>query len=224
MNIKIITKYPPRLSLIEAINVIKKMYQEHSTGEVNISFMPEILNTKKNSSFFFDKISALTKFGLVIKSGDILKLTELAMRIIEPIGDEAGRSKFEAFNKIELLSDLLKKFPSGILPPEGQLQLILKDDFHLPKERLKDWYYFVINSFGAILDMIVKPTQKFVNLANPNVESQFNTGNAESHTIKLPDSKGTFGYSLEDNFTVKDLEFLKDFFELMIKNIKKGSA
>ena len=41
------TKYPPRLSLDEAIKVIKMMYAEHQSREVSIDLMPEILQTKQ---------------------------------------------------------------------------------------------------------------------------------------------------------------------------------
>ena len=106
------TKYPPRLSLGEAVSVVKTMYAEHQSREVSIDLMPEILQTKQGSSFFNDKISALQRFGFIQKMpNDLLYLTDLAMQIIKPIGNEDVEAKVQAFRvNIREQPDDLREF------------------------------------------------------------------------------------------------------------------
>jgi hypothetical protein len=152
-----VTKYPPRLSLEDAIRVILSMYGDHNSREIPYDLMPTILKTKRESSFFGDKINALQKFGFVEKRpNDLLYLTDLAMQIIDPIGDEANEAKIQAFKRIDVLADLLVKYPNK-LPSAEILQQSLMKSYQIPREGVRFWYDFVVDSFMALPERAESP-------------------------------------------------------------------
>lgn len=145
------TKYPPALSLSQALPVIKAMYGEHGR-ETSIDLMPKILDISPQSSYLPRQVSALQSFGLVDRrENDILELTDLAMAIVDPIGEgESVEAKFKAFNKIDFLADLLMKYKNGKLPSPEQLKSILNKSYGIARETVDSWYKFVFDSFRAL--------------------------------------------------------------------------
>src|ERR1035437_4562638 len=134
MEFVMANKYPPQLPISEAIRVIKEMYSTHKSKEVSLDLMPDILKVTSKSSYFPLSIIALQKFGLVEKRPhDIIELTDLAMQIINPIGDEDKEAKFSLFRKDEVLTALIDKYPNGILPSEEQLKQTLMKAFSIPR-------------------------------------------------------------------------------------------
>jgi hypothetical protein len=216
------TKYPPLLSLGEAIDVIKSMYAEHQSREVSIDLMPAILKAKPTSSGFPMRISALQRFGFIDKRpNDLLWLTDLAMQIINPIGDEAFEAKVTAFRKIDVLSDLLLHYPNGKLPSAEQLQQSLLKTYRIERERVKQWYDFVVDSFKAIPELSGKQT---VVGALPSTPGQPATSIQTVRTMLserqvLPSGKG-FEYTLENGYTSEDLDYVIGLFELKKRTMK----
>ncbi len=207
------TKYPPNLSLEEAIRVIKEIHAQHRGREVSIDLMPEILRTKQSSSFFPAKIAALQRFGLVEKRpNDLLELTDLAMQIVNPIGDEDAEAKLQAFRKIDVLAELLQKYPNLKLPSADQLKHILLRTFHIPRERAKNWYDFVVESFR-----VLGQGKERLERALPVTVVKSDIGRMPSNyaldKITLPSNK-KFEYALEEGYTTEDLDFVIRFFEL----------
>jgi len=219
------TKYPPQLSLSEAIRVIKEIYSKHKTTEISFDLLPEIFKVSKGSSYFPAKIVALERFGLANrKPNDVLELTKLAMQIIDPIGDEDIEAKEVVFLKDEVLASLLEKYPNGNLPSTAQLKLTLHKSYGIPKDTLGRWYQFVIDSFRELTtqhsrDVFVSESaigSDSVKTASiPTVATPKGFQNFE-----LPSGK-KFSFSLEDGHTFDDLEFITDFFELKKKRVSK---
>jgi hypothetical protein len=209
-----ITKYPPRLNLQEAIAVIKSMYREHKSREVSIDLMPTILTTKRESSFFDDKISALKKFGFVDRlPNDILYLTDVAMQIIMPVGSEDVEAKIQAFKKIDVLNDLFSKYPNGKLPSADQLKQNLYKVYQVPKEKLNLWYDFVLGSFRAIAELSEQAPSPLMPSERQNLYIS-----QKQEVINLPSGK-VFSFSLEAGYTENDLDFIIGFLELKKKNV-----
>lgn len=223
-----VTKYPPQLNLSEALAVVKEMYARHNAREISVDLMPEILKTKKNSSFFPAKISALQKFGLLQKQPNgLLFVTDEAMKIVHPIGDgESFDARLTAFGKVDILSDLLLKYPNGKLPSAEALQQNLMKTFGIDRSNVKAWYEFVVDSFRAIPELSSKtvypapvPFQEEGSLPPAKSLAKSISQSGLPFRIPLPSGK-TFEYSLEEGLTQGDLDFLKTFFDLLKSTTK----
>jgi hypothetical protein len=219
------TKYPPYLSLTGAVQAIKAMYDQHKSREISVDLMPEILQTKQGSSSFPMKIAALQRFGFIDKRpNDLLWLTDLSMQIINPVGNEEQEAKLQAFRKIDVLADLLLKYPNAKLPSADQLKQTLLKTYQIERDRLKQWFEFVVDSFLAIQELSVKSLAQDVYPAS--IQSQEKIGNPviTTRTVNflrdtLPSGKA-FTYLIEDGYTAEDLEYVIGLFELKKKAIK----
>lgn len=213
------TKNPPRLTLEEAVRAIKEMYTKHQSREVSEDLMPEILDTKQTSSFFATKINALQSFGLVKKMpNDILYLTDLAMEIVHPFGEEeALQAKIKALQQVDVLADLLLKYPNSKLPSAEQIQQTLLKNYQIGRDRVKPWYDFVVGSFRTVSELagrsvltVAKSPQEQVPVSTTPTSRAL----SDDYRIPLPGG-GAFRYALEGQYTADDLEFVKGYFELM---------
>lgn len=219
------TKYPPQLSLSEAIKAIKEIYSTHKGRDVSFALLPKIFKVSKGSSYFPAKIVALQKFGLADrKPNSMLELTDLAMQIINPIGAEDIEAINTAFKKDDVLAFFLEKYPNGSLPSPEQTKQTLMQSFNIPRETVGRWYQFVIESFRELTpqhsrDVFVGDTgigaDGVKTTSLPTVATPKGMQNFE-----LPSGK-KFSFSLEDGLTLDDLEFITDFFELKKKRIGK---
>jgi len=212
------TKYPPKLSLSEAVKVIKEIYNAHKSDEISLDLMPEILKTKKTSSNFPDKIVALQKFGLTEKRpNDILKLTNLALQIINPIGNEDIQAKLTAFKNDNILSALIEKYPNYALPSPEQTKQTLIRQFNVDRKTVDKWYQYVIDSFSEI--RMKKTDISAIRSAEPDFKPT-SASIAITQNIILPSGK-KFSFALEEDLTQDDLDFITDFFELKKKRFNK---
>jgi len=215
------TKYPPALSLTDAIRVINVFYEIHRDQQFNLdSIDPDILDTKKTSSYFNRRISALQAFGLLEKRGDLVRLTPLACQIAHPVAGEDSEAKLTAFRKVDVLAELLARYPNAKLPAASDtLKQVLWKLLGVERERVNEWYEFAVNSFGAISPVVSD--------GSPKSESPIGMPVPPPSEMKvrfrlpLP-SGGTFVFDLE-KYTEADLGFLIDYFTLLKNNIKAGS-
>jgi hypothetical protein len=213
------TKYPPALAVNEAIFVVEDMYKKHQSREVAIDLMPEIVGVKPSSSNFPASISALQKFGLVKKlDKDILELTDLAMQIINPIGDEKSEAIISIFEKTDVLSDLYHKFGKTSLPSPEQLKQSLLKSYGVERDTVEKWYGFVVDSFKAL--KLVEKSLATTSGEQPTQKVQTQPVNTQLFKIPMPSGK-TFEFRLEDGHTAEDLDYVIGFFELM-KGTKSG--
>ena len=214
------TKYPPALFFSQSINVIRDMHQQHGM-ETAMTLMPKIFGITESSSYLPRKTSALQAYGLAQKTADDnLALTELAMKIIKPIGDEGNEAKLEAFKKVDILSDLLIKYPDGKLASPDQLQQVLMKSYSIPRETVKMWYDFIVDAFREISTIVsentsieepVSGTQRVINRTRAAVSNYSN--------FDLP-SGGRFEFGFPAKLTAEDLDFIIGFLELKKKSVK----
>lgn len=215
------TKYPPALSVTEAISVIEKAYKAHQTTEIAFDLMPEILDVKPSSSNFPACISALQKFGLIRRlNKDMLELTDLAMQIIKPVGDERSQGVIAIFEKTEVLSELYQKFGRTSLPSPEQLKQSLMKNFGVQRELLDKWYDFVAQSFKSLSLVERKQEQRDVKIA---VKSEQLFGGEALQLFKIPVPSGrAFEFKMDKEYTSDDIHYIIAFFELMAEGKDKG--
>ncbi|OGU34631.1 MAG: hypothetical protein A2068_14720 [Ignavibacteria bacterium GWB2_35_6b] len=226
------TKYPPQISISEAVRVVKEIYYKHNSKDISIDLMPEILKISPKSSYFPASITALQKFGLVEKRpNEILELTNLSMQIIEPLGDdEREQSISKLLRNDEVLSSLIDKYPNLTLPSEEQLKLTLIKNFNIPRETVSKWHQFVIDSFKEFHknrsqnDSIISSFPEKIEMSN-QIESKnkadLEIGKNKYQNFELPSGK-KFSFSIDDGYNLEDIEFILDFFELKKKRMVKN--
>lgn len=210
------TKYPPALTFSEALTVIRDMFQQHGK-ETSMELMPKILGISPSSSYLPRKTSALQGFGLVQKTESAdLALTDLAERILKPIGNEAEEAKLESFRKIDVLSDLLGKYGDGKLPSADQLQQSLMKSYQIPRDTVKVWYDFVVDSFRGISpgvqsagpQAVARAPHSTIDLSGTqNYEISVPVDSGESIKVIIPKSAGT-----------KDLRKIKALLDALTEN------
>jgi hypothetical protein len=217
------TKYPPALNVSEAIAVIEKMFNKHSGNEVAVDLMPEILGVTSGSSYFPSKISALQKYGLTKKtSSDMLIMTDLAMEIVAPIGEnEKTNAIISLFENTEVLSDFYKKYGKTNLPSPEQVKSSLNKEYGIEREYVNKWYFFIVDSFKAIRIPVVPPLSlTLLSNAVPATQTPLEIKKADLFRIPLMGSK-VFEFSMPEELNNEDLDFIISFFELRKKNVKK---
>ena len=218
------TKYPPQVSLSEAVRIIKDIYKLHKSNEISIDLLPDIFKIKQRSSNFPATITALIRFGLVErKPNEILKLTDLAMQTINPIGDEDIEAKLTSAKKDEVLATLIEKYPNYTLPSPEQTKQTLIKLFGVDRNTVEKWYQFVVDSFAELSvkrSIVINETAtgndevKTPIISQPTIQKGF-------QNFVLPSGK-QFSFVLEDGLTLDDLDFITDFFGLKKKRLGKG--
>jgi hypothetical protein len=224
-----LTKYPPQVSFSEAVRIIKDIYKTYKDREVSEDLLPEIFKVRQKSSYFPATITALQKFGLVTKKPKgILELTDLAIQIINPIGDEDIEAKHIAVRKDEVLSSFLEKYPNYTLPSPEQTKQTLIKLFGIDRKTVDRWYQFVIDSFR---ELSLKRNIVVNDNISLNDEQYKSTVSKISEQVLIPKgfqnfelpSGKKFTFSLEDGLTLDDLDFITDFFDLKKKRLGKGN-
>jgi len=219
-------KYPLSLSTREACKVVKDIYSIHKSREIATDLMPEILGVKLTSSNFPAKIIALVKYGLIEKKPNkLLSITELGMKIAHPFGDEIHEAKLKIFRKDEVLKNLLERYPNAVLPSPEQLKATLRNEFKIDIKTIELWYMFIQDSFEDIKESLKldSGTPGEVKNITSNIDAKSRT--SANLTInnfqkfELPSGKN-FYFQLDEGYSLEDLEFITDFFELKKKRVK----
>jgi hypothetical protein len=210
------TKYPPALTFSEALAVIRDMFQQHGM-ETSMELMPKVFDISPNSSYLPRKTSALQGFGLVQKTAsDDLALTELAQRILKPIGNEANEAKLESFRKIDVLSDLLAKYGDGKLPSADQLQQSLMKNYQISRDSVKAWYDFVVDSFKEISPVVESVPQRATTRSS---QSTIDLSGAQNYEISVPvDSGESIKVIIPKSAATKDLKKIKALLDALTQN------
>ncbi len=220
------TKYPPALTLAEAVRVVSEMYAQHKSREISADLMPDIFRVKQSSSYFPAKIAALQKFGFAEKHiNDQLYLTDRAMMIVDPVLiAETHGAKLEAAKEIDVLKELCAKYPNFQLPSADQLKQYLMKSFGIIRDTVEKWYDFVVESFRELA--VDAPKSVASSKASGEHENWLQETRAKPEAsrpldrhfqnIQLP-SGSIFEFSLPENVTIDDLNFAIGFFELRQK-------
>ncbi|MCH7827973.1 MAG: hypothetical protein IIC75_08405 [Bacteroidetes bacterium] len=219
------TVHPPSLTLEDAVLTIKKMHKLHKGRDVAIDLMPSLLGISPKSSYLSLQIGTMSKYGFIERRpNDQLYLSDLAMQIIQPLNStEVYKAKLKAANNIDILNDIIKRYPNFKLPSKEQLREYIYKAHSIPRDRLNAWAEYVIKSTKTLESdsppLEEKKTVIQVDTGN-KIEHNKYTVNETFQNFELPSGK-RFSFSLEDEYTLDDLEFITDFFELKKKRIKK---
>ena len=103
----------PKIGLGEAIDRAKKIYEHAHRSPIDQMTAFTLMGYQGESGPSASTLSALKKFGLLEGRKDNLRLTELALRILEPMGESDHPGTFQ--NKRDPLRNLkMQKGPSEI--------------------------------------------------------------------------------------------------------------
>lgn len=221
------TKFPPQVSLTEAIRIIKDIYRIHKTNEISEDLLPDIFKVKQRSSYFPATIAALNKFGLVEKRPNgILKLTSLAMQIVKPFNNEDVEAKLVAAKNDELLLALIEKYPNYVLPSPEQTQHTLVKQFGIDRDTVGKWFLFVSESFREL-----KANKNVVESSQNNIEEKpkeqnvtpqnliTNVTNSNAYSFTIPLSDGSFiSVSIPQSAKQKDLKKMKSIIDALVED------
>src|SRR4030067_2287651 len=212
------TKYPPQVSLSEAVRIVKDTFKAHKSIEVSEDLLPPIFKVKQRSSNFPASIVALNRFGLIDKlPKGIIRLTDLAMQIIKPFDNEDYKAKLTAAKNYDILSSLIEKYPNFVLPPPEQTQHTLVKLFNIDRNTVGKWYKFVVESFS---ELSTKSNLVISNVENVSEEKNLQSPQAVVtkgfQSFDLPSGK-KFSFTLEDGITADDLDFIIEFLALKKK-------
>jgi len=139
---------PPYLSLREAIETIKNMY-EKAAAELSVESLAGLLGNTVSSSSFRKKMMALKNYGLIDQaSGDkTIRISNLGMNIVAPSTPNARiRAKKESFLRINNFMVLHKHWEGKILPADEFFRNTLREKCEVPSELLEGWKDIFIES------------------------------------------------------------------------------
>jgi hypothetical protein len=216
------TKYPPIIGLNQAINIAREVHKIHSKERFNVDLLVDVLQTTKTSSYFIRRITAMQQFGLFSKTDETVQLTELAIQIVDPKAGEDREAKLVAFRKIEVLAELLQRYPNAKLPPDDQtLKSVLLQSMQIDRDTLQLWYDFVVDSFKAISGATERaseePSRK-AEAAKPSTKEGAELTGMKTSTVWLPSGK-RFEFSVEEGYTSDDMEFVMNLLNLFKSSI-----
>ena len=139
---------PPYLSLREAIETIKDMY-EKSAAELSVESLADLLGNTVRSSSFKKKMMALKNYGLIDQASgnNAIRISNLGMKIVAPSTPNVRvRAKKESFLRINTFMVLHKLWEGKILPAEEFFRNTLREKCGIPPELLEGWRDIFIES------------------------------------------------------------------------------
>lgn len=217
------TKFPPAWSLNQCVKTIQEIYRIHSDERFNSELLVEFLDTTKTSSNFNRRTSALQGFGLLTKTDETVQLTELAVQIVNPVAGEDKEARLTAFRKIDVLSELLPRYPNGKLPQEPDtVKAVLHKSLNVERDTVQQWYDFVVDSFKAIYlsGDSISNIQMQEKIAKSHNESQASYPEMRTSTVFLPSGK-RFSFSVETGYTPEDMAFVQSLLNLFLQATPK---
>lgn len=138
---------PPLLSLIEAIDVIVRFYEE-AGGESSFDLLARITDNSPASSVFSKKVAALRNYNLIEDENRIVRLSPLGFRITAPHEPaERMEAAKEAFLNVEIFAKAYDRYKGRILPQDEFLTNAF-GSYYVPRELAGEW----VEKFKASLD------------------------------------------------------------------------
>lgn len=216
------TKYPPIVGLNQAITIARGVYKIHNKQRFDVDLLVEVLDTTKTSSYFTRRITAMQQFGLFSRTDETVQLTDLAIQIVDPKAGEDGSARLLAFRKNEVLSDLLVRYPNAKLSSDPKdLKAVLMQSMGIDRDTVELWYDFVIDSFRAISEHAEHKSDASVSaVSQAQPEALITVTKTAMFERQLLPSKKGFEYTLEDGYTLDDLDYIIGLFELKKRTMK----
>ncbi len=132
---------PPYIDFGEALNIVRRIYEEAGGGVTEDQLSSIIGNSVKSSSFNL-KLATLKAFGLINQEGQGRRtvLSELGQGIAAATSpEERSRALKESFLRIENYSTLFDLWAGKILPTDEFFLNTLQTRCSIPSELTKQW-------------------------------------------------------------------------------------
>ncbi|MBI5474791.1 MAG: hypothetical protein HY961_20820 [Ignavibacteriae bacterium] len=213
------TKYPPAWSLNQCIKAAKAVHEVHAQERFNAELLSEFLETTKTSSNFNRRTSALQGFGLLTKSEETVQLTDIAVQIVNPVAGEDKDARLTAFKKVDVLADLLPRYPNGKLPSDSEtLKAVLLKSIGVQRDTISEWYDFVVDSFKAISGLSEWVTSEPMQEKQTKAQTDTTPSDPEmrTSTVFLPSGR-KFSFSVETGYTPEDMAFVQNLLNLFLQ-------
>ena len=115
----------PGIGLAKCVELVKKVYDNAHRGEVDSATLAKLLGYSAGSGQALTAASAIKKFALMEGRGDGHKVSELALKILEPMNPEERRDAInEAARKPELYTEVMTRF-GGKIPSDEVIRSFL---------------------------------------------------------------------------------------------------
>jgi len=140
----------PRLSLTAALKIIKDASQiKGKIGKATFAQFGARKTEKPSttSGAFNDKINALRSYGLITIDNDSIELTDLAIKIVDPIKpEEVQKSLLQSFMGIETFKELLNTLKTNVPVNQTILQEQAVNTIGINRSQRKKFVDLFINA------------------------------------------------------------------------------
>lgn len=124
----------PDIRFGDAVEIANRILNKFK-GTVSVKGLAWELGMAEGSGTLFAKVAALRDFGLVEGRGE-LRVSQLAQRVLHPTNQEEGLgATAEAFQRVELLSQLYTRF-EGEVPDDMSLLVGLEEISRAPRDEI----------------------------------------------------------------------------------------
>lgn len=124
----------PDIRFGDAVEIANRILNKFK-GTVSVKGLAWELGMAEGSGTLFAKVAALRDFGLVEGRGE-LRVSQLAQRVLYPTNPEEGlEATAEAFQRVELLSQLYTRF-EGEVPDDMSLLVGLEEVSRAPRDEI----------------------------------------------------------------------------------------
>jgi len=136
----------PRCSFDDAIEFVEKI--DSVGGKATIGFIAESLGMQEKGGGFQSKVNGVIKYGLISRSGQDLKLTQLADSILHPIDDsEKQRALFKSFTSVPLFAELINQLKGKCITKDTLISMLIRMyDVNRNAASKVAWYFLKANS------------------------------------------------------------------------------
>ena len=124
----------PDIRFGDAVEIANRILNKFK-GTVSVKGLAWELGMAEGSGTLFAKVAALRDFGLVEGRGE-LRVSQLAQRVLHPTSsEECVEATAEAFQRVELLSQLYTRF-EGEVPDDMSLLVGLEEISRAPRDEI----------------------------------------------------------------------------------------
>lgn len=202
--------------------------------------------TNPTTKSFINKVSTTKQFGFITTGSSTIQLTESAISILYPTGDENNLHKIlvEAFEKPPLYAKLIKELDGKEMPNKEKLSNILMAQYRIIKSVkdnaancfIKSAEYLGLVKSGVLF---IKSDDEYQNkssdtnsfldnqVTNRNIEPTLETSNSQSkgYNFEIPTlSKAVASFYIPDTITEKDIDYIalyiKNMVPVFLENLK----
>lgn len=156
MAIKRSPRYP-RIDLSRAVSLVERLYDGAHQSKVDADSAAQVIGyTNSGSGAAAVALGALRQYGLVDGLRGDLSVSDLAMRIMQPMRDEERiEALHEAANKPEIFSSILEQFEGGLPKADAPITAFLVRQLGFSQKGASEVIGVLRDTFSNLPDMPV---------------------------------------------------------------------